>query len=235
MTSAARPTWLPAMGGHSLRDTNRAPLNQYSSRDLAAHTKLKLRQPGQNAPEDIEEADLRARLEQAEQEHRAKSKKSIRDESEEDLALTKRPRIEDTEPKSLDADDTDDDDDDEGSNAGRDSGSDSDDSDDDDDEDDTAELLKELEKIRKERAEEKERAERERMEEEMRQKEEEALTGNPLLAGASSSQPKDFSVKRRWDDDVIFKNQAKGQDGKVKPRFINDLLRYGMFSIENEK
>lgn len=81
--------------------------------------------------------------------------------------------------------------------------------------------MRELEKIKKERAEEKERLERERLEAEMAQREEEALTGNPLLQATSS----DFSIKKRWDDDVIFKNQARGSDDKPKKRFINDLLR----------
>jgi protein CWC15 len=40
--------------------------------------------------------------------------------------------------------------------------------------------------------------------------------GNPLLA------PKqDFGVKRRWDDDVIFRNQARGTEGKDKKEFVN--------------
>lgn len=48
------------------------------------------------------------------------------------------------------------------------------------------------------------------------------LHGNPLL----SKKPGDFTVKRRWDDDVVFKNCAKGQDAKNKPKnFINDSLR----------
>ena len=36
----------------------------------------------------------------------------------------------------------------------------------------------------------------------------------------------DYGVKRRWDDDVVFKNQARGTEerGKEK-RFVNDLLR----------
>ena len=41
----------------------------------------------------------------------------------------------------------------------------------------------------------------------------------------NSAGPKDFSVKRRWDDDVIFKNQARGMSDKPKKRFINDTLR----------
>lgn len=29
----------------------------------------------------------------------------------------------------------------------------------------------------------------------------------------------------RWDDDVVFKNCAKGEDAKLKKGFINDPLR----------
>ena len=33
-------------------------------------------------------------------------------------------------------------------------------------------------------------------------------------------------MKRRWDDDLIFKNQAAGVDDKPKKgEFVNDLLR----------
>jgi protein CWC15 len=98
--------------------------------------------------------------------------------------------------------------------------------DDDDDEDDTAELLRELEKIKRERAEEKERQEKLQAEEENKEREAQAAIGNPLLnVSDSSSGSKDFSVKRRWDDDVIFRNQARGMDDKPKKRFINDTLR----------
>ena len=56
--------------------------------------------------------------------------------------------------------------------------------------------------------------------------------------------PKDFNVKRRyvlllltcpvltelansvrWDDDVVFKNQARGTEDKKPKEFVNDLLR----------
>jgi protein CWC15 len=95
------------------------------------------------------------------------------------------------------------------------------DSDDSDDEDETAELMRELEKIKRERAEQKAREEQARLDEELAQKEEEALTGNPLLSSSTGG----FMVKKRWDEDVIFKNQAKGQDDKPKKRFINDMIR----------
>ncbi len=40
--------------------------------------------------------------------------------------------------------------------------------------------------------------------------------GNPLL-----NKP-DFNIKRRWDDDVVFKNQARGTEDKNKKKeFIN--------------
>ena len=50
------------------------------------------------------------------------------------------------------------------------------------------------------------------------------LQSNPLLdptkLGASSS----FAVKRRWDDDVVFKNQSR-EPKKEGKRFINDTVR----------
>lgn len=91
--------------------------------------------------------------------------------------------------------------------------------DDDEDEDDTEALLAELEQIKKERAEEKLRKEREMQEEELKMKEAELIRGNPLLNNATS-----FNVKRRWDDDVVFKNQARGE-AKIAKRFINDTIR----------
>lgn len=30
---------------------------------------------------------------------------------------------------------------------------------------------------------------------------------------------------QRWDDDVVFKNQARGTEDKKKKEFVNDLLR----------
>lgn len=61
--------------------------------------------------------------------------------------------------------------------------------------------------------------EREMQEEELKAKEAELLKGNPLL-----NNPTSFNVKRRWDDDVVFKNQARGET-KTPKRFINDTIR----------
>ncbi|CAD6340606.1 unnamed protein product [Miscanthus lutarioriparius] len=92
---------------------------------------------------------------------------------------------------------------------------------DDDDDDDTEALMAELERIKKERAEEKLRKERQQAEEEAKMKEAELMRGNPLI---NINNPGSFSVKRRWDDDVIFKNQARGET-KTPKRFINDTIR----------
>jgi protein CWC15 len=89
------------------------------------------------------------------------------------------------------------------------------------DEDDTAALYAELQKIKTERAAEKAKQEAEVAAKDQEERDRTLATGNPLL----NSGPKDFNVKRRWDEDVIFKNQARGVDEKPKNRFINDMLR----------
>ncbi|KAI9361269.1 Pre-mRNA-splicing factor Cwf15/Cwc15 [Zopfochytrium polystomum] len=223
MTSAARPTWLPAVGGGSLRDTGKAPLFQTSSKDLNHHTVLKQRQQGQNAPNEVNDRNaLKAKLLQAELEHQVKSSGTVKRPltiAELDEETTSKRRL--IAEANLDKDD----DVAEDNDSDRESGS--DDSESDEDADDTAELLRELEKIKRERAEEKEREERERRELEERAREEAMLAGNPLMSvgGSTALAARDFSVKRRWDDDVVFKNQGRGQDGKVQKRFINDLVR----------
>ena len=108
--------------------------------------------------------------------------------------------------------------------------------DEDEDDDDTAALLRELEKIKRERAEEKARQEKERADTEQSNREDEIALGNPLLnlenamkggggtKGKSGGAAASFGVKRRWDDDVIFKNQAAGNESD-KSGFVNDLTR----------
>jgi protein CWC15 len=62
--------------------------------------------------------------------------------------------------------------------------------------------------------------------------------GNPLLnlqaalgvpgtprSEAGTSTTGSVAVKRRWDDDLIFKNQAAGLNEKPKKEFVNDILR----------
>ncbi|XP_010895419.1 protein CWC15 homolog [Esox lucius] len=229
MTTAARPTFEPARGGRGKGEGDLSALSkQYSSRDLPGHTKIKYRQPTQDAPEEVRARDFRRELEERERvavreknrergprEHTTSSSSS---------SSSKRPRLDQIPAANLDADDPLTDDDDE-----------EDDDSEDTDDDDTAALLAELEKIKKERAEEQERKEREQKAEEERIRMENILSGNPLLnlAGQQQQQPQQivptptaFSVKRRWDDDVVFKNCAKGVDeARKEKRFVNDTLR----------
>ncbi|KAM5469266.1 complexed with cef1p [Microsporum audouinii] len=225
MTTAHRPTFDPARG----KEAQRGPA--YHQRLLPAHTLLKVRQPGQGGAADaqLETRDLRAELLRAEAAHFAKIKggndgpgsSNIDTESsvpkrqlesapgqgentEEDPEAKRRRILEETRDIDADSD-------------GRDSDSSEDDSD--DEEDETAELMRELEKIKRERAEQREREEREQAAKEQEQREVEIARGNPLL------NPQDFNIKRRWDDDVIFKNQARGTENKGDKEFVNDLLR----------
>ncbi|KAI6757239.1 hypothetical protein HG531_003064 [Fusarium graminearum] len=65
-----------------------------------------------------------------------------------------------------------------------------------------------------------EASEAERLKEEEDARERNIALGNPLL------NKQDFNMKRRWDDDVVFKNQARGTEEKGKKKeFVNDLLR----------
>ncbi|KAI4134630.1 MAG: hypothetical protein LQ347_001355 [Umbilicaria vellea] len=223
MTTAHRPTFDPARG----KDAQRGPA--YHQRLLPAHTQLKTRQPGQGGNADPEVRDLRAQLLQAEAAHYSKIKglatetdTHAREAStpvkrgleagtgedgieDEDPEAKRRRILEETRDIDADSDGPESDSSDEDRSESS-----------DDEEDETAELLRELEKIKKERAEQREREEREKEAEEQEKREHDIALGNPLL-----NPTKDFSVRRRWDDDVVFKNQARGTEDKRKKEFVN--------------
>ena len=206
MSTAHRATYTPAKGGSSRGESDLGKLSkQYSSRDLPSHTKLKYRQPGQNAPDEVSRRDMRHDLNERERasrsDKRSSDSRSSRDQS-------KRQRIDHVTASNIDADDPVDSDTD---------------SDSDDSEDDTAELMAELSRIKKERAEEAMKKEQEQKEEQERIRTENILSGNPLLNGGAANS--NFTVKRRWDDDVVFKNCARGESDKKGQHFINDTLR----------
>ncbi|KAK0736977.1 Pre-mRNA-splicing factor Cwf15/Cwc15 [Apiosordaria backusii] len=247
MTTAHRPTFDPARGKEALRGP------AYHQRLLPAYTQLKFRQPGQGGDADSQSRDLRAELEAAEAAHYAKLKgapipgQSQPDQQQQSLpnSSSKRPleitgnpsSSEEEDPESkrrrileetraIDADDSDasseeDDEEDDDDDDNSDSDSDSD--------DEEAELQRELERVRRERAEKREREEKERLAAEEAERERDIALGNPLLNNNNnnnSSSRTDFNIKRRWDDDVVFKNQARGTEEKGKKKeFINDLLR----------
>jgi protein CWC15 len=115
--------------------------------------------------------------------------------------------------------DLDDDDDDEDGDGGSDDA-------DDDDEDDEAALQAELAKIRAEREAAKQKAE---AEETAEQEEAAAVLGNPLLSrgAATVANAASGKLKRRWNDDVVFRNQAAkvGTTSAPPKRFNNDTVR----------
>lgn len=252
MTTAHRPTFDPARG----KDAQRGPA--YHQRLLPAHKTLKFRQATQGTTSEHSQRDLRAELLRAERRHFAKkegreltpsddeaeisepraraaiegaapdskentdaSSRGVKrtlsqetpangDADEEDYETKRRRVLEET--RAIDAD----------SSGGDSSSSDSDSSSDESDDDGTAELMRELAKIKAERAEAaaKEAAAAAAKEEEER--EFNIARGNPLL------NPADYGVKRRWDDDVVFRNQARGTGDREKGKgkeFVNDLLR----------
>lgn len=88
--------------------------------------------------------------------------------------------------------------------------------------------MRELEKIKKERADEAARIEAQKKFLEERESRDAVLGANPLLksggAGGAGAGALDATVKRRWDDDVVFKNQARDEP-QAKKRFINDTIR----------
>ena len=177
------------------------------------------RKPGQGGDADSKAQDLKKQLLQAEAAHFEKNPSVVRSTelikpskrqidqggtSEEDIEAKKRRVLEET--RDIDA--------------ASESGSESSEEESEDEEDETAELLRELEKIKKERAEKKEQEERERAAQGQEQRESDIALGNPLL-----NPNREIDAKGRWDDDVVFRNQARGTEKKGKPEFVNDLLR----------
>ena len=245
MTTAHRPTFDPARGKEAARG------EAYHQRLLPAHKTLKFRQAAQGAPDEQARKDLRAELLKAERSHFAKKdgRGLPEDEEAEDVAARdsevrgaiedgaggqkrKIGEVEDGEDRGAEAveeedyeakkrrvlEETKDIDADSASSSSSES------SDDEDEEDETAELMRELAKIKAERAAAAAKAAEEQAKKDQEQREKDIALGNPLLNGAREGG--EYGVKRRWDDDVVFKNQARGTEerGKEK-RFVNDLLR----------
>merc|ERR1719347_1586047 len=103
---------------------------------------------------------------------------------------------------------------------------DSSDSDGDDSDDDTAVLMAELNKIKAEKARDEAEKEAGRREEEEQIRMENILSGNPLLKEKYSDTGKtDMKIKKRWDDDVVFKNCSRAEPDNKETNFINDSLR----------
>lgn len=215
MSTAHRPTWKAATAGDKRAESDLGKLSlQWSSRDAPSHSKLKVRSVIQTKSK----ADLKRQLEEKEA---TQARKALKD-APENAGLDD----EEIEKKLIKFEKLDKDDPVDSSSS----------EEEDSDEDDTDELLAELAKIKKERAEEEARKQAEQQEQNERLRSEKILHANPLMdiagklegggggvGGAGGAD--DFTVKRRWDDDVVFKNCAKSEDHKEEKRFVNDTLR----------
>jgi len=219
MSTAGRPTWNAAKGANRYF----APSAAVSGKDQRGHTKLKTRQTGQNSANEVKQRNLKAELAarekkyKASKEHRDVMEEDEEEEEEEQLKIENREarkREKEQKEKNIDADDSDES---SGNSSEEESGK-------EEEEDDTAELMKELEKIRKEREEDEARKKMAEIQEEVKEREEQVRSGNPLLSVQAAPQPHDATLKKRWYEDTIFKNQARGEV-KQQKRFINDTIR----------
>lgn len=211
MTTAHRPTWNAAVGGKNQAGNavKYTPIASLSGKDLPSMLTLKKRQTGQDSQSDLAKRDLKQELLDREREHLEKIGKAVPK-----AAPPPVPRLTagggSNGGAAAQFDDKDDSDSDDSS----------DDSDSEDDAEDTAELLRELQKIKAEKAAEAERQEAEQRAEAEANAHTAVMTGNPLLANAEAG----FGVKRRWDDDVVFRHQSRGEP-EQKKRFVNDAIR----------
>eukprot|EP00871_Galdieria_phlegrea_P005058 jgi/Galph1/5553/GphlegSOOS_G4154.1 len=207
MTTAHRPTWNPAKGGNEQGGFRlNVPSAKVSSRDMPGHLTLKSRAVGQGAKEELETRDLKRELLEKEEKHWKKLKtehktaeETVQDENDvdADVWLDDDVSEETSEPQE------------ENSSVAS-------------EDDEEQELLRELERIKKEREEEKRRKEQEEQQQREEAEINKVMRSNPLLN--FGEQRPSFQVKRRWDDDVVFRRQNQ-QVVNTEPRFINDTVR----------
>lgn len=230
MTTAHRPTWKAAVGVDERYTAGGASSAGLSVLDMPAHTKLKFRKGAQVVDRQKALKESLLKLEKAEKEasKRLLQRPAVDEEVEKEGRLKLLKQTAEVDEKAIqskydDADASSASDSEGWSDAENDdldaSSSDEDDS---DDEDEEAALQAELAKIRAEREAAKRKKEEEEAAENEKQLEEATLMGNPLLASAESNSG--GRLKRRWNEDVVFRNQAKGEP-EVKKRFINDTVR----------
>eukprot|EP00980_Cylindrotheca_fusiformis_P008521 scaffold1807_cov140-Cylindrotheca_fusiformis.AAC.13 len=236
MTTAHRPTWKAAVGqgNEGGWSAGGASSSAKSVKDMAAHTKLKIRTGPQVVDRKKALRESLLKLEAAEKKASKIGRRAIDPEVEEEgrLKLLKQTAEVDDEAIRKKYDDEDaggGEDDDSGggwSDVDEDDDLDASDSEEeessDEDEDDEAALQAELAKIRAEREEKKRKEQEEVAAHEESKLEEAAVLGNPLLAGDDPES--NARLKRKWNDDVVFRNQAKSEP-EIKKRFINDTVR----------
>lgn len=207
MTTAHRPTWNAAVAGGTTNAGGNfvAQTTKINNRDAASQMLLKTRVLGQSAPsEKLSRKEFLEDLEKKEM--KAKNEREGRTEPEAKRRKEERFQAVEDNPFPEDADDA------------VPSPSEKSEEEEDDEDEDTEELMRELAKIKKEREEEEEKKKLEKKLEDDRSRRDEVMKGNPLVHSG------DVSLKRSWEDDTVFKNQARTAP-KQKLRYINDAVR----------
>ena len=202
MTTAGRATHDTAKGGKGKWESDLSAMSrQISVRDLPSHQKMKYRKEGQGRPDEIRERNLKREFEEKEKVRYKGIGSGYNDRNRESdlnnkrLKMDKNPNIDKDDNREYESEE---------------SSSDS--------EDDEQMLQAELMKIKEEKLKEKAK-----MESEKKEKDDNIRLKD--LAYDFERKSNNFNVKRRWDDDVIFKNCAKGEIDCSKRGFINDTLR----------
>ena len=244
MTTAHRPTYNPTKGSN-MQGGNKLyfPSLQFSAKDLPSNLKVKTRRTGQGTTNEVKRKDFKRELLQRELKGKNNNtglvsslyddennlNLDIKADITDDLKClepTKKQRLESISdiseikpfenvfPQDRDLEFSEDGSEKQNNNVENKNSI----SDFDDEEDEEEQLLKELEKIKKEREDENKKKDIEKnliLEVETREK---ILNGNPLLNNT------DYSLKKKWYEDTVFKNQANNEP-KTKKRFINDTVR----------
>mmetsp|Transcript_854 Transcript_854/g.1602 ORF Transcript_854/g.1602 Transcript_854/m.1602 type:complete len:258 (-) Transcript_854:658-1431(-) len=244
MTTAHRPTWTSKKGSTEIGGLRFvAPSAKFSSQDLPAHLQLKSR------PAKVLRDKLQETLEEKElprkrpRENEFVTENGVTHEETAELILERKSAaaLEEVDDGGIDRNaEATVDRNQVKSGTGE---NESDSSDDEDSEDEEEELRLELERIKQERAAQMKMkntdndfAPRNRLQvDDSRLQRDPLLAANPLLnlgRGGEDSMSTDFSargtefrVKRRWNDDVVFRNQARSEKQIVGPRFVNDTVR----------
>jgi protein CWC15 len=222
MTSAHRSTFYSAKGKSEPGGHRTMQSNILSAKNMPSYLSLKRRNDGAEVIEDMKynsvipkiKSKEEYRLELLERENKANNTQpkllsllSSKDHQNTNINQPENNSKSELSNNQNDEEDEDDKEDEEDEEASQNS----------DDYDEEKELMKEYEKIKKEREEEKIKKEEDEAQNIKNITEYDIISGNPLYSN-------DYSLKKKWYEDTVFKNQAK-REGKEEKKLNNDTLR----------
>ena len=241
MTTAHRPTFVSRKGNNIFTDI---PTLQFSVKDLPSETILKLRFNEKEGryinendflkPKNSKEERLRMIKELRKRERDEKRKKQKEEENELLQNFHKKKKITEKETEKIKIEKKSE------KNSENNSEKEKNSEKSDEEKDSEEELMRELEKIKKEQEEENRKKNEEikaKMEKEMNELKEKNETndggsfinssfdiyGNNNTSYSLSKRPEEFSLKKKWYEDTVFRNQSRKEE-KIKKRFINDSV-----------